>query len=128
MLVRLVMLTGLTALASLVTYTRGEDFSSSHITALWVVVGIGFGLTVVFARLLPRVRDLRRFAGVQTTTDLGMAALAVHLSGGMDSGLVTLYLIAVLGAAIMGGARLTWTAAATATAAACTAARASSGG
>ncbi len=115
MLVRLVMLTGLTALASLVTYTRGEDFRTSHITLLWVVVGIGFALTIVFARLLPRARDLARFAGVQTTTDLGMAALAVHLSGGMDSGLVTLYLIAVLGAAIMGGARLTWTAAATAT-------------
>lgn len=115
MLVRLVMITGLTALASLVTYTRGEDFSATHITALWVVVGIGFGLTIVFARLLPRVRALGRFAGVQTTTDLAMATLAVYLSGGMDSGLVTLYLIAVLGAAIMGGAQLTWTAAATAT-------------
>jgi len=115
MLVRLVMLTGLTALASLVTYTRGDDFRTLHVTSLWVVVGIGFALTIVFARLLPRARDLGRFAALQTATDLLMAAVAVYLSGGIDSGLVTLYLIAVLGAAIMGGPRLTWTAAATAT-------------
>ena len=115
MLVRLVMLTGLTALAGLVTYTRGEDFHDRHVTVLWVVVGIGFALTIVFARWLPRVRDLGRFAALQTTSDLVMAAFAVYISCGIDSGLVTLYLIAVLGAAIMGGSRLTWTSAAAAT-------------
>ena len=115
MLVRLVMLTGLTALASLVTYTRGEDFSSAHVTMLWLTVGLGFALTIVFARMLPRARDLDRFAAVQTISDLVLSAVTVYLSGGVDSGLITLYLIAVLGAAIMGGARLTWTAAAAAT-------------
>ncbi len=115
MLVRLVMLTGLTALASLVTFTRADDFQTAHITLLWTVVGGGFALTVVFARVLPRARDLERFAAIQSATDLLLAALAVHLSGGLDSGLVTLYLIAVLGAAIMGGPRHTWAAAIVAT-------------
>lgn len=115
MLVRLVILAALTALASLVTYTRGNDVVAAHVTLLWSVIGVGFALTIVFARQLPRARDLGRFAGVQTATDLLLSALAVYLSGGVDSGLATLYLISVLGAAIMGGPRLTWAAAAAAT-------------
>ncbi|MBV1858027.1 MAG: PAS domain-containing protein [Nannocystaceae bacterium] len=117
MLVRLVILAGLTVLASVVTYTRGDDVLPGHVTLLWSVVGVGFALTVVFARQLPRAQDLGRFAAAQTGTDLLLSALAVFLSGGVDSGLATLYLISVLGAAIMGGPRLTWAAAATATAA-----------
>ncbi len=115
MLVRLAILAGLTVLASFVTYARGDDVLAGHITLLWSVVGVGFALTVVFARLLPRARDLSRFAGAQTTADLLLSAVAVYLSGGVDSGLATLYLISVLGAAIMGGPRLTWAAAAAAT-------------
>ncbi len=116
MLVRLVILTGLTALASLVTYTGGDDVLALHVTLLWSAVAVGFALTIVFARQLPRARDLGRFASAQTACDLLLSAVAVYLSGGVDSGLATLYLISVLGAAVMGGPRLTWAAAAVATA------------
>ena len=112
MLVRLVMLAGLTVLASIISYTRGDAFSVQHTILLWLAVGGGFALTIVFARRLPHVEDLGRFAAFQTATDIALSALTVYISGGVESGFVTLYLISVLGAATMGGPRHTWAAAA----------------
>ncbi|MEM6296179.1 MAG: ATP-binding protein, partial [Myxococcota bacterium] len=96
---------------SIISYTRGDAFSLEHTILLWLAVGGGFALTIVFARRLPHAQDLGRFAAVQTATDIALAALTVYISGGVESGFVTLYLIAVLGAATMGGPRHTWAAA-----------------
>lgn len=115
MLVRLVMLAGFTVLVGVVSYSRNDALSTIHASAAWLTVSAGFVLTIVFARALPRVRDLDAFASVQTLTDLLFSAAAVYMSGGVDSGFVTLYLISVLGASIMGGPRQTWYAAAFAT-------------
>ncbi|MCX4245403.1 two-component system sensor histidine kinase NtrB [Paraliomyxa miuraensis] len=111
MLVRLVMLALFTAVATFLAWQRDEDFDVVTHRFVWGTLVVGYVLTIVFARWLPRVRDLDRFAWLQTTTDILLAAVVVQMSGGADSGFVSLYLIAVLGASTMGGTRQTWAAA-----------------
>ena len=111
MLVRLVMLALFTALAGVLAWQHDRHFDALYHGFVWGTLVVGYALTIVFARLLPRVRDLDRFAWLQTTTDILLAAVVVEMSGGAESGFVSLYLIAVLGAATMGGVRQTWAAA-----------------
>ncbi|MEM7151929.1 MAG: ATP-binding protein [Myxococcota bacterium] len=111
MLVRLVVLSLFTVVAALLAWQTNREFSSFYHAFVWGTLVVGYALTILFARLLPRVRDLDAFAWVQTSTDIVIAAIVVQVSGGTDSGFVSLYLIAVLGAATMGGGRQTWAAA-----------------
>jgi two-component system sensor histidine kinase PilS (NtrC family) len=108
MLVRLGMLALFTALAGAVAIAG--DYNPTGRLGIWVwsTLGTGFALTIAYARLLPRVQDLSRFAWTQTALDLVLAAIGVQLSGGIESGLLLLYPMAVLGAATMGGRQQTW--------------------
>ncbi len=115
MLVRLVVLASFTAMAGVLAWQHNRDFDALYHGFVWGTLVVGYVLTIVFARMLTRVRDLDRFAWLQTTTDILLAAVVVQMSGGADSGFVSLYLIAVLGAATMGGTRHTWAAAGTCT-------------
>jgi two-component system sensor histidine kinase PilS (NtrC family) len=78
---------------------------------VWSTLVVGYALTIAYARWLPRAKNLSAFAWTQTAIDIVLAAVGVHLSGGLDSGLLMLYPMAVLGAATMGGRRQTWAAA-----------------
>jgi two-component system, NtrC family, sensor histidine kinase PilS len=113
MLVRLVMLTLFTAVAAVLALQGNRELDALYHGFAWGTLVVGYGLTIVYARLLRRVQDLDRFAWLQTTTDILLAAVVVQMSGGTGSGFVSLYLIAVLGAATMGGGRQTWAAAGT---------------
>ena len=130
MLFRLAMLAAFTVLVgvlyttdrlpALVTEGRYWGAGATRFDSLqgWLVLSTlvaGYSLTIAYARWLPRTTSLRRFAGIQTTFDILLSAVVVHATGGIESGFVSLYLIAVLGAAIMGGRRHTWTAAAACT-------------
>ena len=110
MLFRLGMLTVFTVLA---VFIAAAESSPSDLTTgfVWGTLVVGFTLTIVFARQLPRVKDLTRFAWLQTTTDIVLAAVVVQMTGGADSGFQWLFLIAVLGGATMGNPRTTWAAA-----------------
>ena len=107
MLVRLVVLSLFTVVAGFLAWQYDRSFSSLYHGFVWGTLVVGYTLTIVFARMLPRVRDLERFAWLQTSADIVLAAVVVQVSGGTDSGFVSLYLIAVLGAATMGGGRQT---------------------
>ncbi len=111
MLVRLVILAMFTVVAGLLAVEQDRTFGALYHGFVWGTLVVGYGLTILFARLLPRVRDLDRFAWVQTTTDILLSAVVVQVSGGAESGFVSLYLIAILGAATMGGVSQTWAAA-----------------
>ena len=110
MLFRLGMLTVFTVLA---VFIAASESSPGDLTTgfVWGTLVVGFTLTIVFARQLPRVEDLTRFAWLQTTTDIVLAAVVVQMTGGADSGFQWLFLIAVLGGATMGDTRTTWAAA-----------------
>ncbi len=113
MLFRLGMLTVFTVLAGVLAVTSDSSLQGRKALPVWVTLVVGYGATIAYARLLPRARDLTVIAWIQTGIDIGLSAAAVQFTGGLESGLVLLYLISVLGAATMGGRRLAWAAAAT---------------
>ncbi|MBK8717624.1 MAG: PAS domain-containing protein [Nannocystaceae bacterium] len=108
MLFRLGLLAMFTVLAGAFTLASDQAVTTNTSIGVWATLVLGYAVTIAYARWLPRARDLPRFAWTQTVIDIVLAAVAVTLTGGIDSGLVTLYPLAVLGAAIMGGRRHTW--------------------
>ncbi len=101
MLFRLGMLAAFTVLAAALTY-EAEQLPGYYAWFIWGSLGVGYALTLAYAWVLPRVGDLDAFARLQTATDITLSAVVVQMSGGVDSGFAFLYLLAVLGAAIMG--------------------------
>lgn len=111
MLFRLAMLAVFTVIAGSLFYTRSEPYTGLYRIFVWATLATGYALTILWAWLFPRVNDLLRFAAIQTATDVLLATVVVQMTGGIESGFATLYLIAVLGAATMGQQALIWTAA-----------------
>jgi two-component system sensor histidine kinase PilS (NtrC family) len=89
------LLAGLTSSAD----AEGERFYGG---ITWTTISVGFVITILFARMLPRVEKLDSFAFLQTAVDLVLSAILVQLTGGIQSGFIFLYMVAVLGAALMG--------------------------
>lgn len=112
MLFRLAILAAFTVLAGLATYASGREPGALFTGFVWGSLAVGYLATIVFARWLRRARALDRLAWAQTSFDILAAAVVVQMTGGVDSGFAFMWLMAVLGAAIMGGPRLTWAAAA----------------
>ncbi len=112
MLFRLGMLALFTMLAGALVIADEPGVQGRTGQMVWGTLVTGYALTIAYARLLRRTRNLSRFAWTQTAIDIVLAAIGVQLSGGVDSGLHMLYPMSVLGAATMGGRRQTWAAAA----------------
>ncbi len=63
---------------------------------LYGTLGIAFFATAVYSGLLPFVRAVRRFAGIQLVTDLALVTALVTFSGGAESIFSFLYLPVVV--------------------------------
>lgn len=113
MLFRVGVLALFTVLAAVITAQSAAAFDALYTWLVWGALSLGFLHTVVFGWLLRRVRDLDAFVWGQTAADIVLSAAVVQMSGGVSSGFQFLYLIAILGAAIMGDRRQCWAAAGT---------------
>ncbi len=102
MLFRLFVLAGFTAVATAGTLGRPAGLPTFYGAFVWTTLGAGFLLSLLLARMLPRVRDLDAFAWIQTAADVVFAAVVIQMTGGLLSGFTFLYLLAILGAAVMG--------------------------
>ncbi len=69
-----------------------------------VVITIGL-LTIFYALLLNRIKNLRLFTYVQITADIALITVIVFVTGGIESYLNTLYSLTVIGASIFLGKR-----------------------
>lgn len=65
-----------------------------------IVITVGL-LTIVYALVLNRVRNLSLFTYVQVTVDIALATVIVYITGGAESYLHTLYPLSVIGASIL---------------------------
>jgi two-component system sensor histidine kinase PilS (NtrC family) len=104
------MLFAFTILAGVSSLYRAEPSGGAYELITWTTLGFGYFVTLLFAWFLPKSENLPRFAWGQTTIDIILAAVVVQLTGGVDSGFVFLYLVALLGAATMGSREQTWAA------------------
>lgn len=111
---RLVLLAAFTLLATYTTWLASDHEIGVRDWLTWATIAAGYVSTLVFAwSMRPSVGALSRtfldrMSIAQTGFDIVLAAATVLVTGGVDSGLVFLFPVAVLGAATMGDRRLIW--------------------
>lgn len=115
MLFRLGILTLFTAFAAFTGFLHpghsgGRSIETLYEWITWIALGLGYAITLGFAWWLRRAPRLDRLVSGQLIVDVALAAVLVQVTGGLDSGFVFLYLVAVLGAAVMGNRSQTWAA------------------
>jgi transcriptional regulator with PAS, ATPase and Fis domain len=65
------------------------------------LIALGYGVTAISALLLPRVRHIVLYAGVQVTVDLVLVTLVIVATGGLESPLAVLYNVVILNSALL---------------------------
>ena len=80
----------------------GEE-TSPVVGTLFGLIVATYGLTIVFALLLSRVKEVGALAAVQVGSDLVLTTLLVHLTGGAESAFAFMYILVVVGAAFVLG-------------------------
>ncbi len=82
---------------------KSADFASPGFNPLYfIVLSVGV-LTILYALLINRVKDLRRFTYIQITIDVALITAIVYITGGIESYLATMYLLSVIGSSILLG-------------------------
>jgi two-component system, NtrC family, sensor histidine kinase PilS len=80
----------------------GEQ-TSPVVTTLFALIVATYGLTILFAVLLPRVQHVGRLATAQVGSDLVLTTILVHLTGGAESTFAFMYILVIVGAAFVLG-------------------------
>ena len=80
----------------------GEE-TSPVVGTLFGLIVATYGLTIVFALLLSRVKEVGALGAVQVGSDLVLTTLLVHLTGGAESAFAFMYILVVVGAAFVLG-------------------------
>ena len=101
MLFRVVVITIVLALTVLLHLALSDDPVTSNALALFIVVAVTYGLTIVYALWLPRTSDRLRLADVQIVGDLLVTTALVHLTGGAQSAYVFFYPLSIIGATMI---------------------------
>jgi two-component system sensor histidine kinase PilS (NtrC family) len=98
MLFRVVMVTTLLFIA---TYVEAVSETLFTVNPIYFVIGATYGLTVVHALALRFVRSRPALAYAQVVGDLLMVTALIHLTGGVRTGFLLLYPLAVLSATML---------------------------
>ncbi|MBP1689621.1 MAG: Type fimbriae expression regulatory protein PilR [Deltaproteobacteria bacterium] len=65
------------------------------------LIALGYGVTAISSLLLPRVRHILLYAGVQVAVDLALVTLVILVTGGLASPLAVLYNVVILNTALL---------------------------
>ena len=90
------------ALVAEVGAASGEQ-TSPVVATLFALIIATYGLTIVFALVLKRADNVARLAAVQVGSDLILATMLVHLTGGAESAFAFMYILVIIGAAFVLG-------------------------
>jgi two-component system sensor histidine kinase PilS (NtrC family) len=93
----------LLCLVSIVLTTRGTSagIAPAFGRFLFTLLGVAYAATIVYVLILPRVRDLVRFAYVQIAIDLLLITILVHATGGAQSAFTILFMIQIIAVALL---------------------------
>ena len=89
------------AVLLVVMYLQFLVGSADSLRPLFVVVGLVYALSIIWAVLHDRVLEWPPFAGVQLSTDVFLATALIYFMGGVRSAFVVLYLVIVAAAGLM---------------------------
>jgi two-component system sensor histidine kinase PilS (NtrC family) len=100
--IRVVVVTLMLGVAAALQATLREPVVPRPLTLLYVLIGLTYALTVLYALTLPRLgRRLPALAYGQVAHDLLFASGTVALTGGVDSPFVVLYTLAIVNASLL---------------------------
>lgn len=91
------------AFLGITAWFQVKEFSLARLNffPLYVIVAAVGLLTIFYALMLGRVRNLRLFTYCQITVDIALATVIVYITGGTESYLHALYPLSVIGGAIL---------------------------
>ena len=72
-----------------------------HLGAVSVLTIITYSLTLLYAIILPRVKNLRRFCYLQITSDIFVETGVIYVTGGIESPLSFLYTLSIISTGII---------------------------
>jgi two-component system sensor histidine kinase PilS (NtrC family) len=101
MFIRLLFATFLLIASTVIQWRAYLSFSSTTIPALYVLTGIIYFLTVCYAVVLTRLKDLRLFGYLQLVLDVVFVTALIYVTGGIESTFSFLYILTIINAAIM---------------------------
>lgn len=101
MLFRVVLITLVLGTTVALHLASPEELALPSAIALFAIVAATYFLTLVYAALLPRIENPRRFADGQIAIDLVVTTALVHFSGGVQSGYAFFYPLSIVGAALV---------------------------
>jgi two-component system sensor histidine kinase PilS (NtrC family) len=101
MFIRLLFATFLLIATTVIQSRAYLSFSSATTLSLYVLTGFIYFLTVCYALVFRRLKDLRLFGYVQLVLDVVFVTALVFVTGGIESTLSFLYILTIINAAIM---------------------------
>ncbi|HEY8370462.1 MAG TPA: ATP-binding protein [Thermodesulfobacteriota bacterium] len=103
LLLRVVVVTVMLGAAAALQAGVREPLVPRPLTVLYLLIGLTYALTVVYALALPRLRPalLQLFAYGQVLHDLGFATVTVAFTGGLESPFVVLYTLGIVNAGLL---------------------------
>jgi two-component system sensor histidine kinase PilS (NtrC family) len=99
--IRLLFATFLLIASAVVQWRAYLLFSSTTILSFYILIGIIYVLTVCYAVVLTRLKDLRLFAYIQLVLDVVFVTVLIYVTGGIESTFSFLYILTIINAAIM---------------------------
>ncbi len=101
MFYRVVVVTILLGATALVQIKESDLFRYSSFNYFYILIGITYALTVVYALLLFRVKNLRLFAYLQLFGDVFFVSLLIFFTGGIESIFSWVYILSIFCASII---------------------------
>jgi two-component system sensor histidine kinase PilS (NtrC family) len=101
MFIRLLFATFLLIATTVIQSRAYLSFSSATTLSLYVLTGIIYFLSVCYALVLKRLKDLRLFGYVQLFLDVVFVTALIFVTGGIESTLSFLYILTIISGAIM---------------------------
>jgi two-component system sensor histidine kinase PilS (NtrC family) len=101
MFIRLLFATFLLIATAVVQWQAYLSFSSTTTLSLYLLAAIIYFLTVCYAVVITRFKDLRLFGYIQLVLDVVFVTALIYVTGGIESTFSFLYILTIINAAIM---------------------------
>ena len=101
MLFRVVLITFVLGATVAIYAASPEELAATSSVWLFGIIGVTYLMSLFYALWLRRVANPYRFANLQFAGDLVITTTLVHLTGGAQSGYAFLYLMTIVGAALI---------------------------
>lgn len=101
MFIRLLFATFLLIATAVVQWRAYLSFSAATTLSLYILAGTIYVLTVCYALLLRRLKDLRLFGYVQLVLDVVFVTALIYVTGGIESTFSFLYILTIINASIL---------------------------